>query len=326
MKLVKRIVSLTLSLSLFSAMGIVVADSARAGQVNVLGATVTWDDNAMFFPEGCSNFNFNYFNGTGIRLLVLGFRIVDPFGGVIARDSQIGIPAGISGRWSEQICNFEVEDTGLSPYTLEVEIEDYVGSVRTGSAPFSFRERPVPLPSAPQSVQATVRDRDGVINWRAPGTNPTSVREYSVIDAGTGAEVCRVPANVSTCSVASLADGQHAFVVNALSAGNAPVASTPSATYLVGPPTTVQVPRVSKSGKSLKFVSSLNVGTTATPTQVVVKTGAGKAACSVKVTSQDVSKGFVTCLAKSPKAATRYSSTYVTSFGEFVSPLSPPRK
>ena len=302
----------------------VVAPPANAGAVDVLGATVTWDDSTMYLPEGCSRFTFNYSNGSGIRLLRLGFQIADQYGDVITWDSQIGINPGITGNWSKQICSSAVASSGLGPYTLTVEIKDYAGSVRNGSAPFIFIERPVPPPSAPQGVAASIANRDGSVSWTAPATNAASAREYIVTDVGANAEVCRVPAATLSCPLSALADGPHAFVVSAASAGNAPVASGPTPTFTVGPPIVKAPPRVSKMGTRLRLVMSTDMGSTAVATQLIAKTGAGKNVCAVKVSDADRNRGFAECFAKRPKAATRYAVTAVTPLGVAIGPLTRP--
>lgn len=113
---------------------------AADSTVNVLGATTTFDANSMFQPTGCSSFNFRYSNGTGIRLLQLEFQIKSKFGDSLARESEIGIPAGNSGVWRIQICRSALVD-GLGPYTTELSIEDYSGTVRSTTGTLSFVPR-----------------------------------------------------------------------------------------------------------------------------------------------------------------------------------------
>lgn len=113
---------------------------AKADTMDVLGATVTWDASMLYEPTACSSFNFNYNNGSGIRLLQMEFQIKSKFGDSIARESQIGINSGTSGTWRVQICRSALID-GLGPYKTEFTIEDYSGSSRMVTGSISFRSR-----------------------------------------------------------------------------------------------------------------------------------------------------------------------------------------
>jgi hypothetical protein len=129
---------------LLTSAGIVgVSLPAQAGSLEVLGATVTWDEASLFEPTGCSSFNFRYVNGTGLRLLQLEFQVKSRFGDSVVRESQIGIPAGTSGQWRVQVCKSELID-GLGPYSTELSIEDYDGTVRTATGTLSFKSRNAP--------------------------------------------------------------------------------------------------------------------------------------------------------------------------------------
>ena len=132
-------------LSVFAAIALAVTSfvfvqPAKASQLEVMGATVTWDPATLFEPTGCSSFNFSYNNGTGIRLLQLEFQVKSRFGDSLIRESQIGIPAGTTGQWRVQVCAFELVD-GLGPYSTELSIEDYEGTVRSATGSLSFLSR-----------------------------------------------------------------------------------------------------------------------------------------------------------------------------------------
>ncbi len=113
---------------------------AQASSLDVLGAAVTWDPATLYEPTGCSSFNFNYNNGSGLRLLQLEFQVKGKFGDSLVRESQIGLPAGNSGQWSVQVCRSALTD-GLGPYKTELTIEDYNGSSRMVTGTLSFRSR-----------------------------------------------------------------------------------------------------------------------------------------------------------------------------------------
>jgi len=109
-------------------MSVFVAPSSRADSLEVLGGVVSWPD-TMYFPDGCSNFSFQYKNNTGVRLLQLGFIITDPFGRKVEDDSEIGIDPNKSGTWNKQICSFDFKN-GLGPYVMKVYVEDYSSTQR----------------------------------------------------------------------------------------------------------------------------------------------------------------------------------------------------
>ena len=296
------------------------APAAQAGSLNVLGVTMSWDDSTMYAPQGCSRFKFSYYNGFGGMLLRIAYTLTDPYGNQVAWDSEIGVPAGASGTWNDQICSFALSN-GLGPYTMTLEIEDYYSSSREASTPFYFIERPSPLPSAPQSVSAAISNRDGQVRWGVPQVNSTSVSAYAVTDAATGAEVCRVPATATACGVAGLPDGPHAFIVRAISSGNPEVSSAPSATYTVGPPQVSSPPKAKKKKDKITFTMSTDMGTTAVPVRFVVQEQKGKRVCTAKVTQKDLDRGYATCNAKKPSKATKYRTQVVTLMGTDSGPL-----
>jgi hypothetical protein len=91
--------------------------------LDVAGFSVTWSD-VMYFPTGCSKFEFRYVNNLPRKLLRAGFTLTDKFGDSIAQQSLIGADPGRTGIWNVQICNHNLE-TGLGPYRMKVYIEDY---------------------------------------------------------------------------------------------------------------------------------------------------------------------------------------------------------
>jgi hypothetical protein len=116
------------SVSLILGVSVFVAPSSRADSLEVLGGVVTWPDK-MYLPDGCSNFSFQYKNNTGVRLLQLGFIIIDPFGRKVEDDSEIGIEPNKSGTWNRQICSHDFKN-GLGPYVMKVFVEDYSSTQR----------------------------------------------------------------------------------------------------------------------------------------------------------------------------------------------------
>ena len=119
--------------------------AANAGTLDVYGGVISWSDK-MYIGKGCSQYEFKYVNGTGVRLLVLGFSIVDPYGQTLARESQVGIEPGISGTWTEQICNSSFTN-GTGPYRIKGEIETYGGSQRQVESEMYFLNIPSATPT-----------------------------------------------------------------------------------------------------------------------------------------------------------------------------------
>jgi hypothetical protein len=135
----KKLFSVTAAVAL-ALSSLVLVQPAKANQLEVLGASVTWDASTFFEPTGCSNFNVDYVNGSGIELLLLEFKITSRFGDKLADKAEIGIRSGASGRWAIQICKFALTD-GLGPYNVELLIKDYSSNTRTASGSLSFKSR-----------------------------------------------------------------------------------------------------------------------------------------------------------------------------------------
>ena len=178
-KLISAIASFVLVLT--GLMGI--SAPAKASQLEVLGATVTWDSSSLFEPTGCSNFSFSYSNGTGLRLLQLQFQVKSRFGDSVINKSQVGIPAGTTGQWRVQVCKSDLVD-GLGPYVAELSIEDYQGTVRvaTGSLGFVSRSGGGTAPSNPAPAPGQISPSQGV----SPAAKQVSMRAVS--NPGSGPE------------------------------------------------------------------------------------------------------------------------------------------
>jgi hypothetical protein len=127
---------------------------SQADSLTVLGGTVTWPDK-MYDPtnsSGCTNVGFGYENGTGIRLLQLGFVLADPFGRKVAGYSKVGIDPNKSGTWNIQICSLP---NGLGPYEMTVFVEDYSSTQRQITKEIYFLEIPAATPKPTPTVTIT---------------------------------------------------------------------------------------------------------------------------------------------------------------------------
>jgi hypothetical protein len=116
----------------------------NSGRLELAGAELTWDPDALWYPEGCSRFKFAYVNGTGIELLRLGFDLVSKYGDRVAWDAQVGLKPGISGTWDEQICDHSLEKD-LGPYSLSLSVKLYGGTERSVSTEVWFKTRPADI-------------------------------------------------------------------------------------------------------------------------------------------------------------------------------------
>ena len=139
-----------MSFALFSGFMTIPISSANAGELNLIGATVKWSDN-MYIATGCSNYDFNYANNTGINLLNMSFYVTDEYGDQVVTQSQSGgMDNGISGTWNTQICNFQFK-SGIGPYNTKLTIKDYAGNQRQVVGQITFLARPnVATSSAPK--------------------------------------------------------------------------------------------------------------------------------------------------------------------------------
>ena len=139
-----------ISFALFSGFMTIPISSANAGELNLIGATVKWSDN-MYIATGCSNYDFNYANNTGIRLLNMSFYVIDEYGDQVVTQSQAGgMDNGISGTWNTQICSFQFK-SGIGPYNTKLTIKDYAGTTKQVEGQITFLARPnVATSSAPK--------------------------------------------------------------------------------------------------------------------------------------------------------------------------------
>lgn len=150
---------------------------AHAGSIDLLGAKLSWSD-SMYVADGCSQYAFDYVNGSGIRLLSFSMTITDPFGRKLEDASIVGMDSGRSGTFSEQICTRSFTN-GRGPYTVTLRIEDFAGSSRQSSAELYFLEIPrtpsasgtpttLPSPIPTVTVTATPRPAPTVTVTAAP--------------------------------------------------------------------------------------------------------------------------------------------------------------
>lgn len=140
----KTIAALVSLLFLFSALA---PTSATAAEVNLYGVVVKWKDK-LYQPDGCSEYSFDWINGSNQKLLSLEVSITDPYDRKVGDEDKIGVDPGVSGTFKMQICKHHLQ-AGLGPYTLKVYIESYSGGFgsRATTQDFMFSGIPGATPS-----------------------------------------------------------------------------------------------------------------------------------------------------------------------------------
>lgn len=134
---------------IFSAL---VPPSASAAEVNLYGVVVKWKDK-LYQPDGCSEYAFDWTNGSNQKLLSLEVSVTDPYDRKVADEDKIGVDQGVSGTFKMQICKHNLQ-AGLGPYTVKVYIESYSGGFgsRAATQDITFLAIPGAVPSpAPAS-------------------------------------------------------------------------------------------------------------------------------------------------------------------------------
>lgn len=131
----------------------VAAPQASAGELSVFGAKLSWSDK-MYVSDGCSRYDFQYTNGTGIELLSLGFELNDPFGRNLTSWAEVGIEPNKSGTWNMQICSSAFTN-GVGPYIVKLRIKDYSSTQRQETKELYFLPLPTANPTPKVSLPAT---------------------------------------------------------------------------------------------------------------------------------------------------------------------------
>lgn len=110
---------------------------ATAGEIDIQGVKVSWDDASLILPADCSRYQFTYANTSSQRLSKIEFEIVTQAGAKVGSESLLNVGPGVTGVWNERICRSALAD-GAGPYTLIWEVKDASGSERKSSAPLRF--------------------------------------------------------------------------------------------------------------------------------------------------------------------------------------------
>ena len=185
--MIKKIIATTLATLLISNL---FSQPAKADSLSILGGVVTWQDK-LYFPDGCSRFAFNYNNSTGVRLLLMGFNITDPYGRLVMEDSEIGIDPNKSGTWNVLGCPSSFKN-GNGPYIIKVYVKDYSSTQREVQKEIFFQTIPnsggsstsssLPQPTPTVTVTAQPKPAPTVTITAQPSAAATVYLENPVND------------------------------------------------------------------------------------------------------------------------------------------------
>lgn len=176
------------------------------------------------------------------------------------------------------------------------------------------------IPSAPQAISLTGRNRSVVVQWQAPATSPESVVGYDVLGTD-GTVVCQ--SATTTCEIPNLPDGEYAYTVrsrNAEGEGDAlPISAAPA---VIAAPPRLPAPTaaVAKSNHVTVRFSTIAGESSAVVAKYRVTDGSGRAFCSVTPPNQEAAT--LACSKTVTKAGSyRFRVEAVTEMG--TTPKSP---
>jgi len=203
-----KTVRITLSALLIALTSVLAISPANAGELDVLGAKLSWSDR-MYVSDGCSRYEFSYFNGTGVELLSLGFELNDPFGRSLTWWSETGIKPNKSGTWNQQICRSSFTN-GTGPYIIKLTIKDYASTQRQSTKDIYF----LPLPTATPAPTAILQPAPTVTVTATPAPAPRVTVTATPAPAPT-VTVTATPAPAPTVTVtATPAPAPTVYVTN----------------------------------------------------------------------------------------------------------------
>ena len=281
----RRIASVLAGLLIVGGVPLLHAPAAQAGQLDVLGVTVTWQDTMYRPTSGCSVFYFDYAYNIGFRLLSIDFDILDPYNQRLGWDSAIGVNNGVRGTWDIQLCSFEF-DNGNGPYTFRLTIEDYENSTRSVETSFMFSERPT-TPGSPSGVSAIPGNGQATVSWSPPSNRGGSLPLTYTATASPGGQSCSV-VDMTSCTVTGLTNGtSYSFSVTASnSAGTSSPSLRSGSVTPVGPPQAPQgaSARAANGSASVTWQAPLSNGGSPI-TQYTVTASPGGATCTTTTTT-----------------------------------------
>lgn len=137
-----------------------------------------------------------------------------------------------------------------------------------------------PIPSAPQAIKATGRNRDVTVAWSPPQIAPEWVVGYDVVGAG-GSIVCQ--SATTTCRIQGLPDATYGYTVRARNRegeGDAPIST---ATATIAAPSRLPAPWTRKQGAKRRLVVRTLAGTSsAVVTSYEVRDQRGRLTCTFR--------------------------------------------
>ena len=319
---------------------VLLAPAATAGSVaptpqNKIDILVTWAP-LVWKPGECQVVRFSWFSMAPILEATLSTR--DSSGRPVNLSSSsypttadlslgIGIGQAREGFKEIPVCG-PATSAEARATTLLVIRDQYIsqgGGQASASSPL-YDVVELPAPSTPTGVVAQVADRGGVVRWAAPVSNTKYLSGYKVVDVGTGVEICTVPASVTSCSLAALGDGPHAFIVQSLNSDNLGTVSAPTPTVTVGPPQAPAPPTVKRVSGGVRVAWSTATGSSAVPARFVVTGSSGKPVCTVLAKATVLAKGSASCVKAAVPDGGRLTVTVETALGSATSAVSAPLK
>ena len=105
---------------------------ARAGELSVLGASISWDESKFYIPTGCSKYDFKY--SAPSTMLIGKVVVLNAFGDSLG-STFLGDGSGTA---ALQVC--ALYDFTSPKVVLEVDLRSSAGGLKDSvSAPISFR-------------------------------------------------------------------------------------------------------------------------------------------------------------------------------------------
>jgi hypothetical protein len=180
----------------------------------------------------------------------------------------VGTAAGASGP-----CTSDPTDP---PNDLGFAAIGYAGLINN-----AFAEAGYPtIPTAPERVRITARNRDVTVAWAPPAVSPQTVSAYDVLDTD-GAVVCQT--DQLSCVRPGLADGSYRYSVRARNAQNEGDALPAAAPAVVAAPPAPAAPTIERvTTRRVRItVTTLTGRTSAVVTSYVVRDQKGGVVCAI---------------------------------------------
>jgi len=253
-----RTLRIALAALLIAFTSVFAISSARAGELNVLGGKLAWSDRMYIAEGGCSRYDFQYSNETGVELLLFGFELNDPFGRNLANWTEVGINPNKSGTWNVQICPSAFKN-GLGPYVIKLIVKDFAKTQRQESKEIYFLPIPgaTPTPTPTVTVTATPAPAPTVTVTATPAPAPKVTVTATPAPAPT-VTVTATPAPAPTVTVTAAPAPAPTVTVTATPAPapTVTVTATPAPIYIENPTNQGLTSLVTKLNSQVKLLNA----------------------------------------------------------------------